>query len=272
MISNLASSVHAVTGSSDRSYTLAKEKLFGGQAGFCQCSDVGIIGMSDCKWHRDWYPDAVVSILVISHAKDAAKPEHRLVKWLSSRQDRAVDVTVRHYTTVDWAHETSTWPGRYSAIVLGGTSGTDKSIRQVEMNTLIHARHLENMPMLCICGGMQMVCAAVAKSAGHKGKTHVQLRAARDIVHEQLTVPELGLNGDIRYQRMYGIRPDVLPPTCALRVLCLDAAKASVGVVQHHTRPIVGLQGHPELSPEPVAGQVLAMLFAMMDTRMSSVH
>lgn len=198
-------------------------------------------------------------ILIVSNrpAVDQAQ-ENTLIAWLKTAGNEIV-VNVVNYAELDWSCCTHEWPHKYDGVVLGGFSKTrDAKAAAEQIAALVTVR----VPLLGSCGGFQDICKAFAKAAGHSG--HVMKRISEHPVnnHELLDIPTLNIRGQMKYIRRWGVIPSAIPSV--LEVLSLDAAGESVAAVRHTELPMLGFQGHPEYSPNPVSVQCLIAFFEMI--------
>jgi anthranilate/para-aminobenzoate synthase component II len=198
-------------------------------------------------------------VLIISNrpATDRAK-ENTLIAWLKTA-GKDIIVDVANYAELDWPYCTKEWPHKYDGVVLGGFSTTrDKEAAEKECAALIRVE----VPILGICGGMQDICKGYAQAAGHGMPVMKQVSEQRVNKHEHLEIPALNIHGPMKYIRRWGVIPSAVPST--LEILSLDAAGESVAAVRHRKLPILGFQGHPEYSPDPVSTQCLIKFFEII--------
>lgn len=199
-------------------------------------------------------------ILIVSNrpVADQAK-EKTLIKWLK-QAGSGIIVSVVNYAELDWSSCVHEWPYKYDGVVLGGFSKTrDAKAAAEQRAALVSVR----VPLLGICGGFQDICRAYAKAVGqYDGHVMKRISEQRVNKHEQLDIPTLNIRGRMKYIRKWGVIPSAIPGV--LDVLSLDDAGKSVAAVRHKELPMLGFQGHPEHSPNPVSTQCRTAFFDMI--------
>jgi anthranilate/para-aminobenzoate synthase component II len=178
-----------------------------------------------------------------------------------------ITVDVANYAEIDWSCCTREWPLKYDGVVLGGFSITrDQDAAKNQCAALVGV----TVPLLGICGGLQDICKGHAQAAGNCGTIMKRISEQPVNKYEHLEIPTLNIQGRMKYIRRWGVIPSALPST--LEILSLDAAGESVAAVRHKELPILGFQGHPEYSPDPVSTQCLITFFAMISQFKEAVH
>lgn len=198
---------------------------------------------------------AMLRILVISHSRNPTGKSRAIAQWLQSGQRKCV-VEIQHYSTFDWQNLKQLF--HYDACVLSGGSDVNGAICAKELKAVARME----LPVLGICLGMQFIC----KAYSNKHLKLKRLSQSREWLREDVLVPELKLEGSMGYHRMYGVEPTSLPSSLTARQL--DLAGKTVTVVQHKTKPVLGVQGHPEsrFTCRTASQSVLRCFFAMVDS------
>lgn len=206
-------------------------------------------------------------VILIVDNRATKGPQKPLTKWLKSAAafGRNFSVKVVHYADLNWSSCTADWPSKYKGVVLSGHGGgRDKAIANAQRVALGRG---PNLPLLGICGGCQLICHAFSQAAGCKVSRLKQVNQNRKRQEEHMELylfSDMKICGMVTYHRMYGVLPESISER-TLQVLCLDAAEETIAAVKHRTKPILGLQGHPEHSTEPVASQCLRTFMRMID-------
>jgi anthranilate/para-aminobenzoate synthase component II len=199
-------------------------------------------------------------ILIVSNrpVADQAK-EKTLIKWLK-QAGSGIIVNVANYAELDWSSCVHEWPHKYDGVVLGGFSKTRDAKAAAEQSAaLVSVR----IPLLGICGGFQDICRAYAKASGqYDGCVMTRISEQRVNKHDKLDIPTLNIGGRMKYIRKWGVIPTAI--ASVLEVLSLDDAGKSVAAVRHRELPMLGFQGHPEYSPNPVSAQCRTAFFEMI--------
>lgn len=206
-------------------------------------------------WVRDQH--ASITILLVGNGRDPNAHYPNVARWLRSG-DRNVNLVIRHHATMDWSDQALEV---YDAIVLSGGTGLEEGSRDKYKAALLRTEK----PVLGICFGMQWICRSYWQ-AEKKGHFHLtQVSKSRGCVLEKLHVPELSLKGRMEYHRMWGVPPKYIADS--LVALALDDAKATVAVVQHVQKPVLGFQGHPECphTERVLQQRLLQIFFSMID-------
>jgi len=208
---------------------------------------------------RCWIQDqnASTTILLVGNGRDPNAHYPKIARWLRSG-DRDVNLIIKHHATIDWSDQALEM---YDAIVLSGGSGLEGCSKQEYKAALVRTEK----PVLGICFGMQWICRAYWQAGKEKQFHMTKVNDMRLRILEKLHVPELSLKGRMEYHRMWGVPPKYLADS--LVALALDDAQATVAVVQHVQKPVLGFQGHPELphTEHALQQRVLKILFSMID-------
>jgi len=198
-------------------------------------------------------------ILIVSNRPAADRGQEKtLVGWLKTAGNDII-VDVLNYAELDWSSCAQEWPHKYDGVVLGGFSkARDAKAAEAQSAALVGA----TVPLLGVCGGMQDICKGHAKATGYSGPIMTRISEQPVNKLENLDIPTLSIQGRIKYIRRWGVLPSAVPDH--LEILSLDAAGQSVAAVRHRTMPVLGFQGHPEYSPDPVSTHCLISFFQII--------